>query len=332
LCIRLISTKCTMQAPTCANCLRRNEVCEYPTFSEWMPLVQQQDQTPGEQAGRPAFSGSSQPSLPQPSHPPQAAVDPQTINKTTLPGDTNALLSFLFSNSWFSAHERAVWLPALSKLTLKYPYLHHCTLALTSLNEDPFCHSTGRTPAVAYHHQVVASSLFRQSAPNVDEDNWLAVLAFGTCNLIFQFHAQNSCDDSQFDLVETLRAVRSTTDIQQAAQPFFLRSELWKMILARTDLEDKQPDTALTHALQDLAHVISESAVNDCNDDDDEASAEINRQAFWELREWVFQCQGAPRRWDQYCEWPSRVTAEYLDLLNDGHDVALLLFIYWSGK
>jgi hypothetical protein len=183
---------------------------------------------------------------------------------------------------------------------------------------------------VAYQHQVEASFLFRQSASTVDEDNWLAVLAFGTCNLIFQFHTQNSCDEAHFDLVETFRVVRSTIDIQKAAKPFFHRSELWKLIMSRTGMPDAQPDLRIVQALQDLAHVVSDAA-DDCNDDDDEASADINRQAFWELREWTFKCEGEPRRWDHYCQWPSRVTTEYLDLLHDGDDVALLIFIYWSG-
>jgi len=320
-----------MQAPTCANCLRRNEKCEYPTFLEWRPLSQPPDQIADEHAGFPTLPGSSIPKRPQTSHPPQAASDLQTLDKSTLPGDTNMLLSLLFSLSWFSPREKAIWLPALSKLAIKYPYLHHSTLALIHLREDPYTHRGERIPAIAYQHQVEASSLFRQYPPTVDEDNWLAVLAFGTCNLIFQFHTQNSCDDSQFNLVETLRAVRSNTDIQRAAHPFFQRSELWKLIMSRTNMPDAQPDMSLTQALQDLAHVISESAVNECNNDDDDASAELNRQAFWELREWAIRCQGEPRRWDHYCQWPSRVTTEYLELLDDGNDVALLIFIHWSG-
>jgi hypothetical protein len=194
-----------------------------------------------------------------------------------------------------------------------------------------FSDKATRTPFEAYQHQVTASSLFRQSPPTVDEDNWLAVLAFGTFNLIFQFYSQHCCPDSQFDLVETLRVVRSTTDIQDAAEPFFHRSQLWKLIMSRTTIQDTQPDNHLRDALQDLALVISDSCESEYSDDDGEATAEINRQAFCELREWTYSCQGLPRRWEMYCQWPNKVAPEYLDLLADGDDIALLIFIYWAG-
>jgi hypothetical protein len=319
-----------MQAPACGNCLRRNEACEYPIFGqEWSPSVEIDD-TADVDAAHTTLLGSSHQDQPQTLHPLQATSNSQPMDKNTLPGDTNAILSRLFSYSWFTPQEKAVWLPALSKLANKYSYIHHCALALTSLREEPWAHRIHRTPAAAYQHQVEASSLFRQSGPTVDENNWLAVLAFGTCNLIFQFHTQNSCEEAHFDLVETLRVVRSTTDIQTAANPFFHRSELWRLILSRTGMPDAQPDLRITQSLQDLAHVVSDTA-DECNSDDDEATADINRQAFWELKIWAYQCGGEPRRWDQYCQWPSQVTIEYLDLLDDGNDVALLIFIYWSG-
>jgi hypothetical protein len=87
-----------------------------------------------------------------------------------------------------------------------------------------------------------------------------------------------------------------------------------------------------TESVQDLAQAVSEFAVTECNgDDDDEPSADINRQAIWKLREWAYRCEGESRRWDHYCQWPSRVTTGYLDLLDVGDDVALLIFIYWAG-
>lgn len=159
----------------------------------------------------------------------------------------------------------------------------------------------------------------------------MAVLAFGTCMLIFQFYTQMACCDDDFDLIETMRVLRSTMAIENVANPFFRRTQFWAMILARTSAQNVEPDVRLRNAMQLLAGVISSAVGNEGNDNDDEESAEINRQAFWELREWALECEGQPQRWEQYCHWPSKVIPEFLDLLADEDDIALLLLIHWAG-
>lgn len=59
--------------------------------------------------------------------------------------------------------------------------------------------------------------------------------------------------------------------------------------------------------------------------------AAVNRQAFLELEKWTIECQGRPKRWDQYQEWPSKILPEFLDLVAVGNDTALLILIHWAA-
>ncbi|KAL5394382.1 hypothetical protein PMIN03_004892 [Paraphaeosphaeria minitans] len=59
--------------------------------------------------------------------------------------------------------------------------------------------------------------------------------------------------------------------------------------------------------------------------------ASTNRQEFVELGKWVMKCQGRPRRWDQYQEWPGRYFAECLDRGAFGDDTAILIPIHWMA-
>lgn len=68
---------------------------------------------------------------------------------------------------------------------------------------------------------------------------------------------------------------------------------------------------------------------NTCNNG--AQAADINRQAFGELEKWAMECQGRPRRWDHYQEWPGRVFPEFLDLVAIGDDIALLILVHWTA-
>lgn len=58
---------------------------------------------------------------------------------------------------------------------------------------------------------------------------------------------------------------------------------------------------------------------------------ESNRQAFLELEKWAMACEGFPRRWDEYQEWPSKIDTHFLELLASGDDIALLVFVHWAA-
>lgn len=73
------------------------------------------------------------------------------------------------------------------------------------------------------------------------------------------------------------------------------------------------------------------NAFQGVRDYDGTGPAEINRQAFLELEKWAIACEGRPRRWDQYQEWPGRVFPKFVDLVAVGDDTALLVLIHWTA-
>ena len=180
----------------------------------------------------------------------------------------------------------------------------------------------------AYEHQVLASSVFRQAPPTIDEQNFIAILVFGVCTLVFQFLTQSLCDESNFNVLETLRVARSSFFIDQACTSFFYTNPLYAHILRRTALPNASQDPGLAKAIDAIELAISATS---SHDDGREYIADINRRALSKLREWIISSQGQPRRWDQYCSWPAAVPPEYLELLACGDNLALLIFIYWAA-
>lgn len=247
-----------MQEPKCANCLRRNESCEYP------PPVDEKSVTPPQMSwgleyvntdswGLTTFSSdsfinehsaqSSQPSLFLPD-----LIPNPTDSTVAYCERTSDLLDSLLKSggAWFSNPEVKLWTAAIAKSAPKFPYLQHCIQALAHMkhhNEN----GHGWPSAHAYHHQLQASRMFREATPSVDEKNWLPVLAFAIIMLIFQFASQCHCDEDHFNIIETLHALRSTMRIEEAARYYFRQTDLWELILERTSFPRPGPDLKLRY-------------------------------------------------------------------------------------
>lgn len=272
---------------------------------------------------------------PNPWAPPYAGPTSGTIETTltfpdSIPISLSARLSTILGNSWFSAFEISLWTPVLQKSAREYQYVHHSILSLAALiDEFNTPHeqkvSSQKTPVTAYQHHIQASSLFRQMPPVVDEKNWVAVLAFGISMIIFHFAVQQLYHDENFNAIETFRILRTTMDLNEEAFPYLTKSHFWPHIVQRTQLPSLMIDIKLRTAFQKLAAVISQAM------ESNEPGADTNRQAFWELREWAVECEGHPRTWRHYLEWPAAVTDDYLTLLSNVDDVALLTFVHWCA-
>ncbi|OAL43113.1 hypothetical protein IQ07DRAFT_637272 [Pyrenochaeta sp. DS3sAY3a] len=335
--------KCSMQAPTCANCLRRNELCEYPgvldesVSSVSRPLEPRDGLTNSQRGDRDFHSDLDmhlrelQASIAST----QGALSSEGEAKNKIDGSTDIHMSLLIrsvlNRAWFGPVEAALWSNALAKKADKYPYLQHCIFSLACLRRDMFDEPVKGASVAAYQHQLIASRLFRQDAPEVTSENWIAVVAFHVSMLVFQFATQSDCTDADFNLVNTMRVLRSSDVLEAEAKPFFQESKLWELIVSRETPETYEFDSTLRTNLQALAGVIAESVDATSNDADDDERAEINRQACCELRNWVLSCNAHPKRWDVYCHWPGRVTPEFFDLLDDKDDLALLLVIHWCA-
>jgi hypothetical protein len=57
----------------------------------------------------------------------------------------------------------------------------------------------------------------------MNELNWIAVLAFGVSMVIFQFAVQQCCDDEDFDILQTIRAVRNSMTLCEERHPFLVK-------------------------------------------------------------------------------------------------------------
>lgn len=229
----------------CANCVRRNEVCEYPP-----PIDENPPTTPpmpwdldsintGPWSLVPNFEAHQVNAFIAQSHAspsyPLDLVSSSTRSTGAYCAKTRALLDFLLENrgSWFSTPECTLWTAAIASSARKYPYLQHCVQALAVMKQH---NQRGlRWPATdAYQHQLKASEMFREATPTINEENWLSVKAFAIIMLVFQFASQNNCDEDHFDIIETLGALRSTMRIEAAARPYFRRTQFWQLIHART--------------------------------------------------------------------------------------------------
>lgn len=242
-----------MQQPACANCSRRNETCEYPPpveegstsppHAEWALETKPWavgSQTEYHDAYDPsaAFGAHMSPAfLPD-------LVSCPTDSAAPYCSRTRELLRGLIeSGSWFSTPEGLLWTESVAKAAPKYPYLQHCVQAIAHMKQH---NDSGlRWPSTsAYQHQLLASRIFRETTPRVDDENWLPVLAFAIIMLIFQFGSQINSDAEHFNVIETLQALRNTLQIEQAARQYFRRTEFWKLVLARTSIPDV-PDMKL---------------------------------------------------------------------------------------
>jgi hypothetical protein len=143
--------------------------------------------------------------------------------------------------------------------------------------------------------------------------------------LVFEFGSQSVCPDDQYNLIDTLRVLRSSHAIEEAAKPYFRASHFWHLISKRTQAETYVVDESLQANLLALERVIANPTIIHSG------SAIVNLQALAELRRWVFSCDAHPRRWDQYCDWPGHLESGFLDLLANGDDVSLLLLIHWTA-
>ncbi|KAJ4372685.1 hypothetical protein N0V86_008049 [Didymella sp. IMI 355093] len=151
----------------------------------------------------------------------------------------------VLKRAWFAESESGLWAKVLEAETRKTPYLGHCILSLASLQAPQPGQRAAKDFVSAYQYHVQASELFRKMTPVVTQHNWLAVLAFQVFVLVFEFTTQTYCTEADFDLPKTLRVLRWNSKIGREAQPYFVVSKLWQVVVKRTNEIDLPPDPAL---------------------------------------------------------------------------------------
>jgi hypothetical protein len=93
----------------------------------------------------------------------------------------------------------------------------------------------------------------------------------------------------------------------------------------------EQSDPVLQTNMQMLGRIIAErrQACTELGIHEEQALAV--KEAYESLCAWLVSCAEQPRRWDQYCAWPSCLTSEFFDAISDCNEIALLLLIYWCA-
>jgi hypothetical protein len=182
-----------MQQPACSNCVRRDEVCQYPAdstnssmFSEratsstfpYIPasqgmleernqgLILYQARSKFDQASITRYVRHDTVCI----HAVEATVRDQslmyvdsTIEANVTSGlTTMTILRSMLARSWFSPAEIALWATALNKTMNSYQHVGHCIFSVYYLQHDLQTDPKEGVGKLAYQHQVAASEYLRK--------------------------------------------------------------------------------------------------------------------------------------------------------------------------
>jgi hypothetical protein len=233
--------KCDMQQPACSNCIRRDEVCQYPAdptdssmFSEratsstfpYIPasqgMLEERNQGLVLYQARPKFD--------------QASITRTIEANITSELTTMTTLRSLLARSWFSPAEIALWVTALNKTMNSYQHVGHCIFSVYYLQHDLQTDPKEGVGKLAYQHQVAASECFRKDIVTIDTHNWVPATAFHIFTLVFVFLTQSFCKQSDFDVIRTLHILKHGSTIESQVGPYFQRTVMWSQILRRTTI------------------------------------------------------------------------------------------------
>ncbi|KAK9796898.1 hypothetical protein SCARD494_03981 [Seiridium cardinale] len=237
------------------------------------------------------------------------------------------MVSFALDKLWLqpcvSAHEEAVWRTVLESQASRFQYLDHSAASLWALHQSfQGTPSASALRANAYRYNLEASNLFRQSNQTVTEDNWLAVLTFGIAVIIFHLANSQTNDDDSHDYMEVFNILRGTSRMARAVIPYFHRSHLKLYVDNRQKSFRPSLEQDVWRSLDHLDAVIG---VGGSRPDVTQAC----HSAVAVLKNWAKETDAYPRTWAHFLRWPGTVSEEFVKLLSEGNESALLVFVYW---
>ncbi|PTB66785.1 hypothetical protein BBK36DRAFT_1168313 [Trichoderma citrinoviride] len=331
--------RCNLQAPSCYNCTRRGELCDYRFLGRdatTSPLIV----SPSHAAymeRRSYTSGSSSPETPlvglrlsvmAPVSHPQADVDATPVTAVSCHVvDSMALCMLRDEESHLIPDE-------LAGQTDASEYLEHNMAMISTLHSNSttslFSNDSDRTISdlSAYQHQIAASSKFRSSVSAISDRNWFTVLVFAISVLIFHFdiHRRTKRGSSLADdeLLEPILALRGAALLGIELGPWLMKSRLLTVIRSRVAAENPPWDHLAEQAVTNLQLMNDASPAMRSN-------RAVYRDALEKMQFWLRLTSCRPRTWLHFVWWPGALGQEYLHLLETRDSMALVILVHWCA-
>ncbi|KAL7942589.1 hypothetical protein V8C42DRAFT_331409 [Trichoderma barbatum] len=324
--------RCNLQAPSCANCTRRGELCDYRFLSRDNPRISSSSHAA--YMRRSSHSGvSSSPEAPLGSvesfMPPafryQPGVDAGPIRGASHPTADSLSLCLLREDESHLIPDELVDQADASE------YLGHNMAVISTLHDkstDSLLQPDGgsnKSDLAAYQHQIAASSKFRKSVGAISDRNWFTVLVFAISVLIFHFdihrRAKRGLSDDEF--LEPILALRGAALLGMELGPWLLKSKLLVAVRRRIAAENPPWDDLAEQAITNL-ELINETSSPLRN-------RAIYKDALNKLQFWLRLTSSRPRTWLHFVWWPGAIDQEYLDLLGTKDSMALVILIHWCA-
>lgn len=241
------------------------------------------------------------------------------------------MIHTVLNRSWFGHVDSALWLTPLIRSAKLNPFLQHSMLSAAYLQQDAFGNIVRDIPVAAFEHQLIASSLFRQAQPTIDQNNWIAIITFHIFTLTFEFSAQSTCPSISFTLVDTLKILRSAHTLELAASTYLKTTRFWQLISKHSVIERQEVDSHLQANLRTLSEAISEADMGLFQAVNIQDRIAILEHACEQVRIWAQLCNAQPKRWQHYTFWPAAVDPRFLQLVSEHDTIATLLFLHWCA-
>ncbi|KAH0491021.1 hypothetical protein TgHK011_002467 [Trichoderma gracile] len=329
--------RCNLQAPSCSNCTRRGELCDYRFLgcdTAGPPTLSSSHAASGIRK-RSCKNGSSSPEAPlvrpvstymAPVSHPLPDVDATHIRAASRTVVDSMALCLLRDD------ERHLIYDELVDQTDASDFLEHnmamiSTLHNTSTTSLPKANSDKAKPDLlaAYQHQIAASSKFRSSVGTISDRNWFTVLVFAISVLIFHFdihrRAKRGLADDEF--LEPILALRGAALLGMELGPWLMKSRLLAVIRRRVAAENPPWDHLAEEAITSLQMMNEASTAL--------RSRQVCRDALEKMQFWLRLTSCRPRTWLHFVWWPGAIEQEYLHLLETRDPMALVILVHWCA-
>jgi len=220
-----------------------------------------------------------------------------------------------------------LWQNEIPKLAERNLFLQHGLLALAALHmRFLYPHNFQHYHSQACEHHLKATASFRTTVSHVDEENCDAILVFSIAVNIFQFttllcHNLHRIPDFS-DALEAFSTLRNALNMSWDMRQFLSRSPFARR------LQRIGASVTLQNAETELRNLDALDYLNNCLDAAEDARRTCGI-AIRALNDWYPVLGSSPQTWVNFAWWPSAIPEEFLTLLKQKHQVALMIFVHW---